>query len=225
MDAAIGSIITTTTIPSVGTSTGPFIDKPTVLAVQKALITKGYSVGKSGADGLWGKDTAQGIKSFQGMRGETQTGVINIQLCNALGVAVPGARTDVTVSAAAQDVANVANNAAGEAAKADTPAAVKDVAKVVETAAVAQPPAPPAVQAEVKKAVAQAQAAKTPEEVKLAAAAVSAAGVSVAKAAVAGWWVQPAWVGAPLKRWHAVAGAGAAVALSTVLIAVLRRKK
>ncbi len=221
------TVIGATTIPQIA---GPYIDKPTVLAVQKALLAKGFSVGKSGADGLWGKDTAAGIKAFQLANSFPVTAVIDFGVLNALKVSPPKdapTRTEAgsSASAAAKDVAAVANNAAGEAAKADTPVQVQEIVKVIQTAADAQPPAPPAVQAEVKAAAKKAQAAKTPEEVKAAAQAVEAAGVSVMKAAQPGWWVQPVWIGSPVKRWHAVAGAGVMTVLSTVLIAVLRRKK
>lgn len=226
MDAAIGDLLGTVTIPQIA---GPYIDKPTVEAVQKALIARGFSVGKSGADGLWGKDTAAGIKAFQLASGFPVTAVIDFGVLNALKIPPPknaSTRTEAgsSASAAAKDVAAVANNAAGEAAKADTPAVLQEIAKVVQTAADSPPPAPPAVQAEVKAASKQAAVAKTPEEVKLAAKAVESAGVSVMKAAQPGWWVQPIAIGSPLKRWHAVAGAGATVVLSAVLIAILRRK-
>ncbi|MES2179841.1 MAG: hypothetical protein V4550_18415 [Gemmatimonadota bacterium] len=48
---------------------------------------------------------------------------------------------------------------------------------------------------------------------------------SIAKVnATVGWWFQPAWSGAPVKRWQAAAGAGAAITLSSLLITFLRRK-
>ncbi len=220
-------ILGTDTVPQVA---GPFIDKVTVLAVQKALLARGFSVGKSGADGLWGKDTAAGIKAMQTAGGFPVTGVIDFGVLQALMVSAPkDAPTQTSMgssaSAAAQDVKNVAENAAVEARKADTAPAVQAVAQVVATAAAATPPAPPDIQAQVKAAMQKAMAAKTAAEVASAQVAVASAATAVAKAAPVSWWEQGAWSNAPVKRWQLTVGAGAAIALSSVLFAFLRRGK
>lgn len=219
----VGELLGTTTTPQVTN----YVDKPTVLAVQTALKAKGFDPGT--IDGVFGAKTAKAIKLFQAAVSLAATGVIDYELLTTLRVPVPApsTRTEAgsSASAAAQDVAAVANNAAAEANKAGTGATLLEAAKTVEAASTAAPPAPPEVQAAAKKASAQAAAAKTPAEVEAAKVSVKSAAAAVGQAAVPGWWVQPAWAGAGVKRWHMVTGAGVAVVLSSVLLAVLRRKK
>ena len=165
---AVAELLGETTVPQATT----YVDKPTVLAVQSALKAKGFDPGP--IDGVFGPKTAAAIKKMQASVSIPTTGVIDYGVLSTLRVQAPASaptRTEAgtSASAAAQDVAKVANNAAGEATKADTSTKVQEIAQVVQAAATAAPPAPPAVQAEVKKAVEQAKAAKTPEEVKVAA--------------------------------------------------------
>jgi peptidoglycan hydrolase-like protein with peptidoglycan-binding domain len=46
-----------------------YTDKGTILAVQKKLISLGYSVGKTGADGIFGKDTETALYKYAGKHG------------------------------------------------------------------------------------------------------------------------------------------------------------
>lgn len=45
--------------------TTPYMRGPDVMFVQTALVALGYDVGKSGCDGIYGKDTAAAVKEFQ----------------------------------------------------------------------------------------------------------------------------------------------------------------
>lgn len=74
------------TIPSAGVT---YTDKPTVLAVQKALLTKGFKLPKYGADGNFGDETATAIRAMQSAAGIPQTGVIDSGVLVALGVSAP----------------------------------------------------------------------------------------------------------------------------------------
>lgn len=53
--------------------------------VQTALITIGYSCGKAGADGIFGKDTLAAVKAFQKSRNLKVDGKVGKDTCTALG--------------------------------------------------------------------------------------------------------------------------------------------
>ena len=55
-----------------------------VSKIQQDLITLGYDVGPTGADGYMGPDTAEAIKAFQGKMGMLQTGKMDEKLLNLL---------------------------------------------------------------------------------------------------------------------------------------------
>jgi peptidoglycan hydrolase-like protein with peptidoglycan-binding domain len=217
------TVVGSTTVPQAGVV---YHDKPTVTAVQTALAAKGFDPGK--IDGVFGPKTSGAIKRMQSAVSIAQTGVIDYGVLSTLKVQAPASgptRTEAgrSVSAAAQDVANVMNNAAAEAAKADTPAEVAEVANFVEMMSVQQPPAPPEVQAKAKAAVAQAKAAKTPAEVKAASEQVKSVAKEVAVAAVPGFWSQPVWTGAPVKRWQGAIGGVGIAGLVTGLVLAIRK--
>ncbi len=60
---------------------------PTVLAIQQALLAQGFSVGKSGADGVFGKDTQAAIQKFMASKGISHSGIIDAQVLSLLGAA------------------------------------------------------------------------------------------------------------------------------------------
>ncbi len=64
-----------------------YTDKATVTAVQKALLTRGYTL-KKGADGVFGPETSSAIKALQANVGIPQTGVIDSGVLAALHVEV-----------------------------------------------------------------------------------------------------------------------------------------
>lgn len=57
---------------------------PGVMAVQKQLKSKGYDVGP--VDGLWGSRSIGALKKFQKAKGLKQTGAVNQQTAEALGI-------------------------------------------------------------------------------------------------------------------------------------------
>jgi hypothetical protein len=151
------------TVPSVGQT---FTDRDTVLAVQTALKSRGFDPGT--LDGVMGPNTAAAIRRMQAADGAPQTGVIDYGVLSALKVQAPSAQKTKTIVDATQMAIDQANNA-------DTPAGVKSAASSMMSAMKAAVDAPPEVRGEVAKAKAKADSARTPEEVKDAAADVKAA--------------------------------------------------
>lgn len=56
----------------------------TLQRAQQALLARGISVGPDGADGLWGTNTANAVKTFQASQGLPITGVIDSATQQAL---------------------------------------------------------------------------------------------------------------------------------------------
>lgn len=56
-----------------------------VKAVQKRLIALGYSVGADGADGSYGRNTYEGVKTFQSYNGLKVDGITGRKTCEKLG--------------------------------------------------------------------------------------------------------------------------------------------
>lgn len=56
----------------------------TTKQIQQALIDAGFSVGKAGADGIWGRDSIAGMRSFQKQRSLLATGVADAASLAAL---------------------------------------------------------------------------------------------------------------------------------------------
>lgn len=54
-----------------------YTDAPTIRAVQQALISKGFSVGKEGADGKFGPDTEVALFKFSGQHGPPNDDVLS----------------------------------------------------------------------------------------------------------------------------------------------------
>lgn len=74
-----------------------------VRQAQRQLVAKGYDVGKSGIDGLFGPDTGKAVLRFQADHGLTQTGALDTATMAVLfdvpksqAKAVPEARPDST---------------------------------------------------------------------------------------------------------------------------------
>ena len=65
--------------------TSPLMSGNDVASVQKALIQKGYSCGRTGADGFYGDNTAAAVKAFQKTSGLTADGKTGKYTCRALG--------------------------------------------------------------------------------------------------------------------------------------------
>lgn len=68
-----------------------------VVLAQTELINKGYSCGKTGADGDFGKNTETAVKAFQKDHGLKVDGIIGEQTWNALDGAEPAIRYTVTI--------------------------------------------------------------------------------------------------------------------------------
>jgi len=56
-----------------------------VRALQKALVSLGFSVGKSGADGVYGNDTRNAVRRFQQANRLTVDGIVGRHTAGALG--------------------------------------------------------------------------------------------------------------------------------------------
>ena len=56
-----------------------------IKAVQKRLIALGFSVGDKGADGSYGRNTFEGVKTFQALKGLKVDGIVGRKTCEALG--------------------------------------------------------------------------------------------------------------------------------------------
>lgn len=79
--------------------TSPFMAGQDVRAVQKTLIAKGYSCGKTGADGEYGKNTEAAVKKFQKAAKLTADGIVGENTTEKLGgVWKAGSVESVTVS-------------------------------------------------------------------------------------------------------------------------------
>lgn len=73
-------------------SEATYTDK--VIAIQKALIKAGYSVGETGADGLYGENTKSAVMKYQKDNGIKQTGFVGSVTAAKLGVeSLAGATT------------------------------------------------------------------------------------------------------------------------------------
>ena len=68
-----------------------------VTYAQTQLINKGYSCGRTGADGDFGKNTEAAVKAFQKDHGLTVDGIIGNDTWNALDGAEPAIRYTVTI--------------------------------------------------------------------------------------------------------------------------------
>ena len=66
--------------------TNPLMKGDIIKRIQLALIKNGYSVGKSGADGYFGKETANAVVSFQKDKGLTADGEVYNATANALNI-------------------------------------------------------------------------------------------------------------------------------------------
>lgn len=53
--------------------------------LQEALIASGYACGRSGANGIFGKDTEIAVRAFQGSKGLTVNGIAGKSTVTALG--------------------------------------------------------------------------------------------------------------------------------------------
>lgn len=213
------------TIPSAGVS---YTDYDTVLAVQRALLAKGYKLPKYGADGDLGSETVSAIKAMQKDAGLSQTGVIDYGVLMALGVKAPSSTptrstAGSSASAARKDVQAVADNAAKAADDAETAFEVQQAAAQVKAVAEqAAPPPPPEVQAKVAKAQAKAKAASTPAEVKEAKKELQEAAQEVQQAVGAGTWYERRVLGLPL--WQVLLGGVGVAALGVGVYGVMRKR-
>jgi peptidoglycan hydrolase-like protein with peptidoglycan-binding domain len=63
----------------------PNIKGKDVVAVQKALIAKGYHVGKDGANGIYNPDTVKAVRVLQATTGRPVTGKVDKHTIEALG--------------------------------------------------------------------------------------------------------------------------------------------
>ena len=189
------------TIPTAGAT---YSDAKTVASVQAALVKKGYDIGKSGVDGLFGPDTKKAILKMQADAGLYASGKIDEGVIMALGVTPGVLQPGVTLQGKAAVQAQVALDAATAAEHANTPS---DVQIAAQQAVDAAPPAPPELKQDAQAALVKAKAAKTPAQVQAAASDVSDAAKSISVAVAPSWWSVPAWDGG-YPRWQvALAGA------------------
>jgi murein L,D-transpeptidase YcbB/YkuD len=77
-----------------------------VTLLQTELINRGYSCGKSGADGKFGNNTLASVKAFQKDHGLTADGIVGPQTWNALDNAEPTVYYTVTIPHLTQAAAN-----------------------------------------------------------------------------------------------------------------------
>ncbi len=63
----------------------PMMRGADVMNVQKALITNGCSVGATGADGVFGRNSDTAVRAFQRNKGLTADGIVGKDTCAALG--------------------------------------------------------------------------------------------------------------------------------------------
>ena len=69
----------------------------TTLDIQRRLLAAGYDVGKAGADGIPGRDTAAAVTKFQVDHGLASTGVVDAATVDALNRAQMNGRPGVAV--------------------------------------------------------------------------------------------------------------------------------
>jgi len=89
----IGQVIRITEAVDLSSITGTLTSGSTgndVRKLQKALIMLGYSVGSSGADGVYGSSTESAIKKFQTDKGLTATGIADQDTIKTLNAACNG---------------------------------------------------------------------------------------------------------------------------------------
>lgn len=103
---ALSSRVTHWAIPKGLDGTVP-TDKPTlrrgdrgdyVVELQKDLMTLGYSVGASGADGIFGRNTETAVKAFQSNSGLVADGIVGKRTWAALDEAIAGGTKLYTVT-------------------------------------------------------------------------------------------------------------------------------
>ena len=103
---ALSSRVTHWAIPRGLDGTVP-TDKPTlrrgdrgdyVVELQKDLMTLGYSVGASGADGIFGRNTETAVKDFQSNSGLVADGIVGKRTWAALDEAIAGGTKLYTVT-------------------------------------------------------------------------------------------------------------------------------
>jgi hypothetical protein len=202
------------TIPTAGAN---YTDAKTVAAVQTALVRMHYDVGKSGVDGIFGRDTRAAIIKMQGDAGLEQTGKIDEGVIMALkvtpGVLPPG----VTMAGKAAVQAQVALDAATAAEHAGTSAELQKAAQdAVDATSGAQPPLPPEVLQAARDALTKSKQATTPAQVQAVKQQVQQAAQTVATKVAPNWWMQPAWAGG-WPRWQvATIGAGGTLGLGAL---------
>lgn len=63
----------------------PMMRGADVINIQKALITNGCSVGATGADGVFGKNSDSAVRAFQRSKGLAADGIVGKKTCIALG--------------------------------------------------------------------------------------------------------------------------------------------
>lgn len=68
----------------------PYLRGDDVETIQRELISQGFSVGRCGADGVFGKDTESGVRAFQRSRKLRVDGVVGEKTTVALGGAWEG---------------------------------------------------------------------------------------------------------------------------------------
>lgn len=73
-------------------------DPPTVKDVQRRLVARGYSVGPSGVDGVFGNDCDAAVRRFQRMNGLTVDGVVGALTWRKLSVSTTTPVTGTSAS-------------------------------------------------------------------------------------------------------------------------------
>lgn len=63
----------------------PMMRGADVMNIQKALIVNGCSVGATGADGVFGRNSDAAVRAFQRSKGLTADGIVGKKTCAALG--------------------------------------------------------------------------------------------------------------------------------------------
>ena len=88
---------------------------PAVAQLQQALISRGYDVGPTGADGIFGSNTAWAVESFQYDAGLVIDGIAGPATMGALGLAIstPGAPTPTPAPAPGAPAPSAASTLGG----------------------------------------------------------------------------------------------------------------